>query len=214
MRMRRLSPRAGRALRRFFVFLLAVILLVGGFFTYIELKVDPFMLDFTVLKGRSMMSEIFSTTVNEKIEEMQISYDDLITTNCSQSGEIQSVNTDVVTVNKLKNAITSELSRQLDEYYEYEVDFPLGNATGSEFLSGVGPVIKFNSNVTGSVTSEFRSEFETGGVNQTIHRLYIDITGDLIVIVGGEQEPLKLSTSVLIGETVIVGDVPSIHGIK
>ena len=210
MRIRRLSPRESRAVRRLFLVMTIVFLLVGGFFTYIEFKVDPFMLDFTVLKGRSMMSEFFSTAVNEKLEEMQLSYDDLITTNCSQSGEIQSVNTDVVTVNKLKSAITSELTRQLDEYYEYEVDFPLGNTTGSEFLSGVGPIIKFNSNVTGSVTSDFRSEFETGGVNQTVHRLYIDITGDLIVIVGGEQEPLQLTTSVLIGETVIVGEVPAI----
>lgn len=210
MRRRRLPLRLKRGTKKLLAFLTVIAVLALLVFSYIELKVDPFMLDFTVLKGKTMMSDLFSQTVNIKLEEMQLTYEDLITTKYAEDGAIQSVNTDVVNVNKLKNAITSDLSKQLDEYYEYKVDFPVGNATGSELLSGLGPSIEFNSIVTGSVVSEFRSEFESGGMNQTVHRLYIDITGDLIVIVGGEQEPLQLTTSVLIGETVIVGGVPTL----
>lgn len=210
MRRRRLPLRLKRGTKKLLAFFTAATVLALLVFSYIELKVDPFMLDFTVLKGKTMMSDLFSQTVNIKLEEMQLTYEDLITTKYAEDGAIQSVNTDVVNVNKLKNAITSDLSKQLDEYYEYKVDFPVGNATGSELLSGLGPSIEFNSIVTGSVVSEFRSEFESGGMNQTVHRLYIDITGDLIVIVGGEQEPLRLTTSVLIGETVIVGGVPTL----
>lgn len=169
------------------------------------------MLEFTALKGKQMMSDFFSQTVNQKMEELNLSYNTLVDIQSSNTGEVQSINTDVVTVNRLKNEVTTELVAALEEYYEYEVDIPWGNVTGSEFLSGLGPTLELNSLVTGSVNTEFRSEFESGGLNQTVHRLYIDITGDLIVIVGGEQEPIELTTSVLVGETVIVGNVPSLY---
>lgn len=190
---------------------MAIILFFSLLFVYFEWKVDPFMMEFTVLKGKQMMSDYFSQTVNNKMAEMNLSYNTLVDIKSSNTGEVQSINTDVVTVNKLKNEVTTELVSVLEDYYEFVVDFPLGNVSGSEFFSGLGPTLELNSLVTGSVTSDFRSEFESGGFNQTVHRLYIDITGNLIVIVGGEQEPITLTTSVLVGETVIVGSVPSLY---
>lgn len=187
-----------------------VVALFCGVFIYFEVQIDPFMFEFTVLKGKQMMSDFFCETAQRDMEELGFDYSDLVDMTYSDKGEIQTVNTNVVNVNKLKNTITADLCKQLDEYYEYAVDIPLGNATESEFLSGLGPVITFNSNVTGSVTSEFRSEFESGGVNQTVHRLYIDVTGELVVIVGGTQEPIRLTSSILVGETVIVGGTPTL----
>lgn len=179
-------------------------------FVYFEIKVSPFMSDYTVMKGQQTMTELFSKTVNEKMSEMNLSYDKLMNITYSQNGEVQSLNTNVVTVNKLKNEVTSELSEILSDEFEYVVEIPIGSIINTEFLSGSGKALEFNNIVTGDVKSDFRSEFETGGVNQTIHRLYIDITGDLLIIGGGEQEPIELTTSVLIGETVLVGNVPTI----
>lgn len=199
---------------RFTAIKLAAILLVVcfcGLFLYFELKVDPFMREFTTARCRQLMTDAFDQAVSDKMAELNLTYEDLVCTSYSQSGVIQSVNTNVVTVNNLKSAVTDDISQKLEDYYEFAIDFPLGSATGSEFLSGEGPEITFNSIVTGSVASDFRSEFESGGVNQTIHRLYIDLKGQLIVVVGGEQEPMELETSVLVGETVIVGDVPDLY---
>ena len=162
------------------------------------------------MKGQQTMTELFSETVNEKMNDMNLSYDKLMNITYSNNGEVQSLNTDVVTVNKLKNEVTEELSEKLSGKFEYAVELPIGSIINTEFLSGVGKSIEFNNIVTGDVKSAFRSEFETGGVNQTIHRLYIDITGDLLIMGGGEQEPIELTTSVLVGETVLVGNVPAI----
>lgn len=196
---------------RLFVLKLILTAIIGAFvllFIYFEHKVDPLMYDFTIIKGKSMMSELFSNTVSEKMEELNLTYDKLMNVTYSESGEVRSLSTDIVSVNKLKNQVTADLTQLFQDYYEYAVDVPIGSVTGSEFLSGLGFTVELNSVVTGGVTSEFRSEFESAGVNQTIHRLYIDITGDLVVIVGGEQEPINLTTSVLVGETVLVGEVP------
>ncbi len=178
---------------------------------YIELRVDPFMLEFTAVRGRQLLSTLFSEAVSEELTELGLTYEELIVTSTSDSGAVQSLSTNVAEINKLKSGVTFALNEQLEDYFEFEVEIPIGSMTGSELLSGAGPALTFNSIVTGSVTADFRSEFESGGLNQTVHRLYIDISGDLIVIVGGDQEPLELTESVLVGETVIVGDVPSLY---
>ena len=177
---------------------------------YCESVVAPFMTQYTVMKGQQTMTELFNQTVNSKMAELNLSNDNLMSLTYSNDGKVQSLNTDVVVLNKLKGEVTDELSRLLSEKYEYAVDIPLGSLFKSEFLSGSGKCLRFNNVVTGDVKSEFRSEFETGGVNQTIHRLYIDLTGDLLIIGGGEQIPIELTSSVLVGETVLVGNVPTV----
>ncbi len=198
-------------LRTFIVLFLSFFIFI---FFYFEKRVSPFMSEYTVMKGQQMMTELFADTVNEKMSSMELTYDKLMNITYSKNGTIQSLNTDVVTLNKLKNEVTSDLSELLSQEYEYVVRIPVGSVLNSEFLSGMGWDLEFNNVVTGDVNSEFRSEFETGGVNQTIHRLYIDITGSLMIIAGGEQEPIKVTSSVLVGETVIVGSVPDFMGLE
>lgn len=189
------------------IFIVSVLLAVC---IYCESVVAPFMSQYTVMKGQQTMTELFNRTVSIKMNELNLSYDKLMNITYSGSGEIQSLNTNVVAVNILKSEVTDTLSMLLSEEYEYDVDIPLGSLFKSEFLSGSGKCLRFNNVVTGDVKSDFRSEFETGGINQTIHRLYIDLTGDLLIIGGGEQVPIELTSSVLVGETVLVGSVPTI----
>ena len=206
----------GRRRRRFWKFFFkafvcfAVVLFVG-LFLFFEKRISPFMSDYTVMKGKQTMTELFAETVNQKMTEMNLKYSDLIEITYSDSGEIQSLNTDVVTINKLKNEVTADLSKKLSQEYEFKAEIPIGSLINSEFLSGSGKSLEFNNIVTGDVKSDFRSEFDPAGINQTIHRLYFDITGDLIIICGGTQEPIELTTAVLVGETVIVGNVPNVN---
>ncbi len=181
----------------------------AGFCCYFEYRVSLFMENYSEVKAKQMMSELISDTVNEKIAQLHLSCEDLTALSYSANGEIQQVNTDVMSLNKLKNEVTSAIAKDLDDEYVYYVDIPLGSFFDSEFLSGSGRKLRFNNSVTGDVRTDFRSEFETGGINQTVHRLYIDITGELIVIACGSKEPFEFTDSVLVGETVIVGNVPS-----
>lgn len=214
--MKRLKWGRGNSRKGIAVVRTIAVVLVAFFvfvFFFFESRVSPFMSDYTIMKGKQMMTELFSDKVSEKLDEMNLTYDKLMNISYSQSGEVQSLNTDVVSINRLKNEVTSELSEVLNDEYEYVAKIPVGSLLNSEFFSGLGWNLEFNNVVTGDVTSDFRSEFETGGVNQTIHRLYIDITGSLLIIAGGEQEPIELTVSVLVGETVLVGGVPQLMNV-
>ena len=189
--------------------LFTIVVVLSFVMVYFEAKVSPFMSEYTKMKSEQRITELFSDAVNQKMSDLDLTYDKMMNITYSKTGEVQSLNTNVFAVNKLKNEVTSELSQELAQKVDFEIEIPIGSIINTEFLSGSGKSLIFNNTVTGDVQSSFRSEFESCGINQTIHRLYIDLTGKLLVVCGGEQIPIKLTVPVLVGETVLVGHVPS-----
>ena len=54
----------------------------------------------------------------------------------------------------------------------------------------------------------FEESFESGGINQTVHKLSLRINVQLSVLTPSGSIDENATTSVLIGETVIIGNTP------
>lgn len=72
-----------------------------------------------------------------------------------------------------------------------------------------GPDIPLHISMSGSTETDFVSEFESGGINQTVHKLSLTITTDMTVLVPPVSENTSVTTTVVIAETIIVGEVPN-----
>ena len=55
---------------------------------------------------------------------------------------------------------------------------------------------------------DYATEFESTGINQTRHRIYIIVTTDIKLIVPLVSEEIRVTTNIPIAETIIIGDVP------
>ena len=91
-----------------------------------------------------------------------------------------------------------------------EVKIPLGTFSGTEILNGHGPKVSVKVSMSGGVATDFKSEFVAAGINQTKHRLYLDVVTDALALIPGYPVDTTVSTSFLIAETIIVGDVPTL----
>lgn len=56
-----------------------------------------------------------------------------------------------------------------------------------------------------------RSEFESAGVNQTIHRLYLDVTCNVSILTPYNVIEESISNEIVLIENVIVGLVPTTY---
>mgnify|MGYP003299960409 CR=1 FL=1 len=56
---------------------------------------------------------------------------------------------------------------------EENVNISLGSFTGISLLSGSGFKVPINISTVGNVKTDVRSEFKSQGINQTLHRLYL-----------------------------------------
>ena len=83
--------------------------------------------------------------------------------------------------------------------------------TGIRFLSGMGPSIPMKLSTTGTVETNVRSEFESKGINQTIHRLYLDVECRVSILTPYNTIEDSITNQVVLIENVIVGLIPSTY---
>ena len=156
---------------------------------------------------RANATEIINTSVLRCIGDDNIS-NCLVNISYDESGNITSLTTNSAETNKLKSTIALDVLNGIEQFGTDGFTVPLGNLTDLVLLSGVGPRIPFRVIPYGSVQVDFRSEFSDAGINQTLHRIYIDVEMNLhaVSVVSGVKT--NVCTSVLASETVIVGNVP------
>lgn len=60
----------------------------------------------------------------------------------------------------------------------------------------------------GSVSSEFLTEFTSAGINQTRHRIYMQLSATVRIVIPTGAKLVEVLSLAPIAETVIVGNVP------
>lgn len=65
--------------------------------------------------------------------------------------------------------------------------------------------------ISGTVLTKVRSEFEAAGINQTIHRLYLDVTCNVNILTPYDVIEDSISNEIVLIENIIVGVVPSTY---
>ncbi|MCD8026054.1 MAG: sporulation protein YunB [Clostridiales bacterium] len=150
--------------------------------------------------------------VNDSLENLNYSYDDIAKVNYSDDGTIQSITTDSFKINTLKSSVTKAVQNEIAKIYDNEIEIPLGAFTNITVLSNAGPCICMNFNLTGSFSSEIVSTFESAGVNQTIHHIRLLLTSKIMTTSLDYSGNMTFTTDFEIAQTVIVGTVPSTYG--
>lgn len=60
----------------------------------------------------------------------------------------------------------------------------------------------------GTVSTDYKTEFLSSGINQTRHRIYIEIVSQMTVVAPFISESVEVRTNVNVAETVLIGNVP------
>lgn len=87
-----------------------------------------------------------------------------------------------------------------------------------KILSGRGPSIPIKMSTIGNVETELVSQFSHAGINQTLHRIYLNVNCKVTILTPFDTIEENITNQVLIAEAVIVGEVPStyynLNGVK
>ena len=189
--------------RKIIAVLLAVIIVSVIF---LEVKLKPVIAAASLVQAKSFaVTAINETTVNI-LDEMNITNEELENVTVSEDGTVRAISSNTVTTNKLKNKITLKAQEALSNIQNERIDIPIGTVIGGELLTGKGPCIPVYISISGTVSSDFEESFESGGINQTVHKLSVRISADINIITAMTSASETVTTSVLIGETVIIGD--------
>lgn len=140
-----------------------------------------------------------------------ITYDDLIKISTNSAGEISLIEANSVIINTISKEIGLTTMNSLASKDKTSVAIPLGSFSGIPLFSGIGPRINVNIMPYGDVKCLFESKFISAGINQTQHKIYLNVNCEISVIIPFSTVVVSAYDEVLLCESVILGEIPSTY---
>ncbi len=189
--------------------LLLVLLAAAGALWYVNASLRP------VLEGlaSARVESAAARAMNEAILEVlgSASTGELLSAQASNEGHVSLLTADAGKLNLLAADCAAAAQRRIQDLGEQGVSVPLGTLSGVPLLAGLGPRLSFRFTPVGMVQSSFHSEFRSAGINQTLHRITLQLTGTVRVVLPGRSYSVTVLTQAPVAENVIVGDVPEAY---
>lgn len=148
------------------------------------------------------MTAAVNQAVAEELERMGVTYHQMVRLTRDGTGKVTALQADTVLLNQIKSAVTEQVGERLQDLSSHDLSIPLGSLTGVKIFSGRGPSISFRLMPEGVVMTNLYHEFSQAGVNQTLHRIYLQIDMEISAVLPGFSMQTKVSTNMELGQTV------------
>ena len=132
----------------------------------------------------------------------------MIAVRTDSAGRVTMLQANAVRMNELATLTAIEAQKRLQSADAQSVSIPLGAALGIPFLSVLGPQIPVRIVPVSAVSAAFSTEFESAGINQTRHKIYLSLHTTVRLVIPSGARQVSLGSQVLIAESIIVGQVP------
>ena len=192
---------------------------VGIFFTLFFLifliwliftKLQPSFIEYAKVYSNNIANEVVNSAVDDVFVKEE--YQSLAKIMENSSENIKAIETDTAKINRLKSAIIQSMQKNIDSHKSDTVYVPLGSCSNLYFLAGLGPSVPIRIYPVSIVNADFKESFDSVGINQVKHKLYLDVSMKMSFVGMMFAQSDTVETSVLLNETIIVGDTPTYYG--
>ena len=135
-------------------------------------------------------------------------FSNLVVLERDSDNRITALRTDVIAVGKIKARLVSGLFDRLDYLEETQIEVPLGTVFAPNLFTGMGPKVKVGLAGLTQMEAEFVSAFTSAGINQTRHRILIEVHAGFRILTPFGGEDREIVSTYPVTDTVIVGTVP------
>ncbi len=136
-------------------------------------------------------------------------YSDFVIVHMDKNQNIKMLEANMISINAVISNIAENIQNEINNKKEEDIYISSGNLTGIVLLSGRGPSIPIKIIPIGNVKTEFKSEFIEKGVNQTLHRLYLEIYCEINILTPFNTINETINNQFIIAENIIVGNIPT-----
>ena len=196
--------------RRVWIILTLLVLTVALLLFYFQRNVTRVLVSISEATMRASTTVAVNDAVYYTLSD-EMRYEDLVHVERDEQGNIVAVAANPLKINKIARDTASISQSNLKNLSMNGIPVPLGALTGIEAFAGLGPSINFRIIPVSSVTCDFSSTFESVGINQTKHSIYLNVVADISIVMPSRTENFAVITEILVGESVIVGEIPDTY---
>lgn len=187
-----------------------LIFIVALVVIHFNVNVNPVIRKFSEEKIESLTTQAVNAAAQEVITQ-GYKYDDFISVSKDSMGNVTLIETNSVLMNILARNMALVAQQKIEEIEQQGLNIPIGSLSGIAVLAGRGRDVNIEIVAVGTVNAYFVSEFQRAGINQTLHRLALNVSAEMNVLIPGRDCNVVTDTYVLMTESVIVGEVPSVY---
>lgn len=160
-------------------------------------------------KAKSIATIICNQQTTKCIQNYN--YSDFVTIHTDKDKNITMLEANMININMVISEIAEKIQKEIDNTENEDIYISSGSFTGVSLLAGRGPKIPIRISTIGNVKTDFKSEFIEKGVNQTLHRLYLEIECEISILTPFNTINEKINNQLIIAENIIVGNIPSAY---
>lgn len=169
-------------------------------------SMTPTILDIAQVQVKAQTTQAVNEAVLSVLQG--VDYADFVTVEKNSQNEVVLITANSNSVNQLARTASIVTQGKINTLFQQAISIPLGTLSGIPLLSQLGPDVNIVIDPVGTVQCSFVSHFETAGINQTLHRIYLNVSSTVDVIIPSSHQVVQIETPILVCETVIVGKVP------
>ena len=203
---RDIKPRIFRIAVALTIFLAAFIFCT----VYFRNNIVPTVMGSAVAEVRAICTNSVNLAVTTVVGG-GLKYDDLFTVVKDSDGDVSMVQANSPEINLISREIANLAQANLDALGSQEISVPAGTFTGLALLMGMGPEVTISVIPIGSALCDFVSYFTSAGINQTLHKIYINVYAVISIVTPIDEPTITVTAEVLVAENLIVGDVPQFY---
>lgn len=203
------APKKRRSLKRRLIaaaLVLCVLTVLGTI--YVDRRLSPLLKSVSVASAKSIATRAINEAVNEKMQTLDIAYDELIGFEKDGEGRITALKANSIRINDIKSSVSVAVLDKILKVENTVIYIPIGNILNGEIFLGRGPKLEIKLSTVGSVQADVDNVFLSAGINQTRHQVVLKLTAIVGIILPRSTEYAEVTTNVVIAETVLVGTVP------
>ena len=202
-----------------------VLLIVSLIFKYINTKIVPPL----EVYAENEVKKISSLIISDAVESISFSEEETMSffnTLTNKNDEVISVDFNTAKINKslvkLNKAVYKDLKSFENGRYKLEdteietedliYKIPLGYITGNYTLSNIGPKVPLKAKVIGSVVSNIKTEVSSYGINNSLLKVYIDVTVNMRFMLPLISKDVLVNNSIPLVVKIIQGKIPNVYG--
>lgn len=191
----------------------ALLIFIGIFIfctVYFRKNVVPTVMGSSIAQVRAIATNAVNIAATSVLNG-GITYDDLFSVTHNSNGDVSMIQANSPRINAIAREIANLAQANLDSLGVQEISIAVGTFTGLALLTGFGPDVTINIVPIGTANCDFVSYFQSAGINQTLHKIYLDVYADVNIITPIDEPTVQVKAEILVCENLIVGKIPDVY---
>ena len=201
-----MSREQRNCLRLWLAVVISVLALVS---LYVRLRLAPMAERLIATQVDNQASDAINLAIGELVGDF--AYSRMVSVDTNRDGIVTAVRTNIAEINRLKSEVLQCVDSKLQMLSTEELSVPFGSVFLPEIFSGEGPSLFVRVLAVRTSDAMFRNSFQSAGINQTLHQIFIDIHVTVTILTWSGTQEIAVDSAVLAAETVIVGTVPTTY---